>query len=121
MGGAKRSQLLIGVVYRSPNSTSANDQILFDIVNIASNHETIIMGDFNYPDISWANDVSGTKGRDFHGLLQDTFLHQHVLFPTRGDNILDLVVSSDPDIIRDVIGLGKIGGSDHEVIGFDSS
>ena len=117
--GVKRSQLIIGVVYRSPNSSPANDQLLFDIINIVSNHDTIIMGDFNYPDISWEDGVSGAKGRAFHGLMHDTFLHQHVLFPTRGDNILDLVISSDPDIIRDVTGLGKIGCSDHEVIGFD--
>ena len=32
---------------------------------------------------------------------------------------MDLVVSSDPDIIRDVTGLAKIGCNDHQVIGFD--
>ena len=121
VGGAgfKRSQLLIGVVYRSPNSTSANDQLLFNIINGVSSQDTIIMGDFNYPDISWDDGTAGAKGRDFFNLLQDAFLHQHVLFPTRGDNILDLVLSSDPNIIREVVGLGKIGSSDHDAIGFN--
>ena len=88
------------------------------MISVVSNHDTIIMGDFNYPDISWEGGVAGPRGRDFYELLQDSFLYQHVLFSTRGDNILDLILSSDPNIICDVSGLGKIGNSDHEVIGF---
>ena len=36
-------------------------------------------------------------------LIQDSFLTQHVLEPTRGDNVLDLVVSSQNDLVDNVI------------------
>ena len=109
IGSIKRSPLIIGVVYRSPNSNHVNDDLLFDILKVVSNKDVIIMGDFNYPDISWDNGAYGSKGGNFYEVLQDCFLHQHVSFPTRGLNILDLVLSSAPNMIQNVEDFGKLG------------
>ena len=119
MGRKKNSPLIIGVVYRSPNSTRVNDGLLFDVLKAVSSKEVIIMGDFNYPDISWENGTYGSKGGEFYEVLQDCFLHQHVHFPTRGLNILDLVLSRASNMVDNVQVFGKLGTSDHEMIAFD--
>ena len=51
----KKSKALVGVVYRKPNSTRANDDKLMKIIEHASNlaSELIIFGDFNLPEIQW--------------------------------------------------------------------
>lgn len=46
----------------------------------------------------------------------DCFLCQHIEIPTRGDNILDLVLSSDPNRVSDIEDIGKLGSSDHILI-----
>ena len=50
------------------------------------------MGDFNHGNIHWKY-VESTGGVDeqFLFLIQDSFLTQHVLEPTRGENVLDIV------------------------------
>ena len=52
------------------------------------------MGNFNDGHIQWKY-LESTGGEDQQFLLlQDSFLTQHVLEPTRGENVLDLVLSS---------------------------
>ena len=53
------------------------------------------MGDFNYHDIDWENISAGHEGSLFLNKVMDYFLYQHVRFPTRVENILDLVLTSD--------------------------
>ena len=63
----------------------------------------LIMRDFNFPGINWVTleaDVTGSKFLDF---TQDCFLIQHVLKPTRYDNILDLVLSSEENMVEDFV------------------
>ena len=50
------------------------------------------MGDFNHGHIQW-NSLESTEGEDqqFLFLIQDSFLTQHVLEPTRGENVFDIV------------------------------
>ena len=46
------------------------------------------MGDFNHGHIQWKS-LESTRGNDqqFLFLIQDSFLTQHVLEPTRGENV----------------------------------
>ena len=45
------------------------------------------MGDFNNGHIQWKSLVStGGEDQQYLFLIQDSFLTQHVLVPTRGDN-----------------------------------
>ena len=91
----RNSTLTIGVVYRSPNIGQGEDVKLQKAIREVSKGECVIMGDFNHGHIQWESLESA--GGDDHKLLlltQDCFLIQHVLEPTRGGNVLDLIFSS---------------------------
>ena len=81
----------------------------------------IIAGDFNLPDISWDKrevKTSPQYGKDFNQLAIDTMddyaLTQMVSEPTRGNNILDLLFSSCPDLVQNVT--VSPGISDHSSV-----
>ena len=77
----------------------------------------IIFGDFNFPDIRWETGCAGTKGRKFLETIHDKFLSQHVDVATHDSgNILDLILSSEDELVRDVEVCGNIGKSDHAMI-----
>ena len=64
------------------------------------------MGDFNHGNIkSKSRESTGVEDQQFLFLIQDSFLNQHMLEPTRGENVLDIVLS--------------LGNSDHNQIHFD--
>ena len=51
------------------------------------------MGDFNHGHIQWKSLESiGGKNQQFLFLIQESFLTQHVLETTRGENVLDIVL-----------------------------
>ena len=52
-------------------------------------------------------------------LVQDCFLTQHVSEPTRGDNILDLILSTQKEMIDNVRVVEPLGKSDHSQIQFN--
>lgn len=49
----------------------------------------------------------------------DNFLYQHVFFPTREGNTLDLFLTSDPNMMNSIECGGKLGSSDHVLILFN--
>ena len=57
------------------------------------------MGYFNHGHIQWKS-LESTVGEDqqFLFLILDSFLTQHVLEPTRGENVLYIVLSSQKRI-----------------------
>ena len=61
---------------------------------------------------------SGNLGKDFLELEDDCFLWQHVKMPTRGQNILDLVFSTEENLIEDVVVDTPISNSDHNTVVF---
>ena len=56
-------------------------------------------GDFNHGHIQWKS-LESTRGEDqqFLLLIQDSFLTQHVLEPTRGENVLYLILSPQHEL-----------------------
>ena len=114
----KKQMLNLYVVYGSPNSTRENDAELCEWVRkMPSNEVKIIMGDFNYPGIQWDNGTSNARGREFYETCMDAFLTQHVQGEThRSGNTLDLVLTSDEDMVKEIKMIGKIGSSDHEAM-----
>ena len=57
----KGDKIIVGCIYRSPNSTRDNNKLLLDMlqkVNDGSYSHVIIMGDFNYPEINWSQECS---------------------------------------------------------------
>ena len=118
MIGMKRDNrdLHILAVYRSPNSTKTNDDNLCAFIEKMTG-SFLIVGDFNFPDIKWRNGSSGAKGRRFLETIEDKFMTQHVDVGTHNSgNILDLVISSQEELVREVNLIGKLGKSDHEMM-----
>ena len=77
----------------------------------------VILGDNDYPDIDWENNIGVTNSsKEFLECLQDGFLTQHVREPTRGSAYLNLIISKDPDLVKDVEVIGQFFKSDHSLI-----
>ena len=107
--------LLLSVIYRSPNSNSENNNHLldhFDHINSLNATHILIMGDFNYPNINWTTgDVTGPEGNPAQHLLdkiQECFWSQKVDQPTRKrgqdlPSLLDLVITNNEDHIEEII------------------
>ena len=104
--------------YRSPTASTLEIETMFQQIRQFSRFQVVILGDFNYNDINWDRRDSGNLGKDFLDLVNDCFLWQHVKQPTRGNNILDLVLSSEENMIEEVEISGPISNCDHNAIFF---
>ena len=110
-------ELMLGVYYRGPNTSPEECQNLLQSIRQQTTKSTIIMGDFNYRNIDWnLNLAEGGEGQEFIELIDDLFLTQNVKNPTRGENILDLVLSSEPGLVDDLKIICPVANSDHNVI-----
>ena len=92
--------MLICSCYRPPDSTSNWIDTFNTYLSRACDlfDNVVICGDFNLPDISWDNTIANkTNGHPFIEVLNDHFVTQVNNFPTRGDNILDLLITSVPE------------------------
>ena len=78
------------------------------------------MEDFNHGHIQ-RKSLESTEGEDqqFLFLIQESFLTQHVLEPTRGENVSDIVLSSHKELEDNVKIHEPLGNSDHNQIHFD--
>jgi hypothetical protein len=107
-----------GVCYRSPKADQDEINSLFEEIKTHSKGDTIIMGDFNYKDINWKTGFSSGAASNFMDLVKECFLYQHVEEPTRENNILDLVLSTEQDLVQEVVIESPVANSDHNVITF---
>ena len=114
------SKLTIGLVYQSPNINEEDNTKIQNAIKEVSKRECIIMGDFSHGHIQWKSlESTGGEDRQFLFLILDSFLTQHVLEPTRGDNVLDIVLSSQKELVDNVKIHEPLGNSDHNQIHFD--
>ena len=113
------SKIIVGVVYRCPSISKDEDTSLHKVITHASRGECLIMGDFNHPDIRWNSLDSSNESAKFLLLVQNCFLTQHVLEPTRGDNVLHLILSSNKELVDNVTVVEPLGTSDHSQIHFN--
>ena len=75
------------------------------------------MGDFNLGNIKWDTMQStGVEDKKFLCLVQDNFLTQHVLEPTRATRVLDIVLSSQKELVDNVNIKEPLGSSDQHKI-----
>ena len=110
----------IGVVYRCPNITKQNNEKIHNAISEVSKGDCIIMGDFNHGNIKWDTlQNTGVEDQQFLCLIQDNFLTQHVLEPTRATRVLDIVLSSQKELVDNVKIKEPLGSSDHNQIHFD--
>ena len=78
------------------------------------------MGDFNHGHIQWNFlESTGSEDQQFLFLIQDSYLTQHVLEPTRGENVLYIGLSTQKELVDNVKILEPLGNSDHSQIHFD--
>ena len=105
-------QLLVGVCYRSPASTTDNNMRLQDMLEKAVNgctHDRIlVMGDFNYREIDYNNyDVKADDNSDtckFFDKTLDLYLVQHVTHTTRKrektcESVLDYIFTDEEMLV----------------------
>ena len=130
--------ILVGCIYRSgsPNKAVPLDSDLNQMIRkmtVNSGYKcVIIMGDFNFPNISWNPDpiVADHHRRNhpeclFVDTITESMLHQHVTLPTRDSRIIghrstmdDLIFSTDIDSVYNLEHIGHLGESDHQIISF---
>ena len=118
--------LLVDVAYRAPSSSNINNQKLISIIGrlneLVNFTHLLIMGDFNFPTINWAENYCGgsdsSAAFSFFDSVQDSFLVQHVASNTRHrqgqqPSLLDLIFTLDPNCVDEVKYLSLLGSSDH--------
>ena len=110
----------IGVVYRCPNITKQNNEKIHNAISEVSKGDCIIMGDFNHGNIKWDSlQSTGVEDQRFLCLVQDNFLTQHVLEPTRAARVLDIVLSSQKEFVDNVVIQEPLGSSDHNQLHYN--
>ena len=126
-----KEKLLIGGVYKSPNCEVRNQEQLNRLITKAMEKgfkHTVIVGDFNFPDINWGswtvNSSETQPAFKFIECLRDNFLFQHVQSNTRHrfgqePSCLDLILSDKEEIIENLKIGDKLGASDHNCIIFN--
>ncbi|MCP4269715.1 MAG: hypothetical protein GY777_29775 [Candidatus Brocadiaceae bacterium] len=114
-----QDSITMGVVYRPPNLNRESSKLIWDEVGRACrNRNVCIVGDFNYRNINWVEKTGNIEAEDFLEVVNDNFLFQHVIEPTRNENILDLVLSKAENMIHGIEIGGQLASSDHEEIRF---
>ena len=116
---SKGDKTLLGVCYRPPDSLTVNNEALYSIINKVGRENVVIMGDFNFPEISWSSNNNTLHEHPFITCLNDNFLEQLVEKPTRGENILDLVLCSDVSFVQNLTVGEPFFTSDHQIIQYD--
>jgi len=125
----ENNYVLLGCIYRSPNSTKLNNNALLELldgIQYNSFCSVIIVGDFNLPDINWKfPSTVNTQGYscEFIKRIEDNYLHQMVQEPTRGragqrSNILDLILTNEENSVDNIVYEAPLGKGDHSVINF---
>ena len=114
----RNSPIVIYTAYRPP---SANVHDTEEFVESLSNsvsevNNFIFLGDMNFPDINWSTLSSpNSVDRKFLNFVSENELTQYVLAPTRGNNLLDIALST-PGIVANASIHPPIGTSDHDTV-----
>jgi hypothetical protein len=117
-------ELLVGCIYKSPNSDKENLPLLNKMIIEASQMKQfshlLIMGDFNYSKLDWTNwNSNGDKEGDaFMESIRDSFLYQHVegYTLTRENSepsIIDLIFTNEDDMVDRIVHESPLEHSDH--------
>ncbi|KAK6060490.1 hypothetical protein COOONC_01849 [Cooperia oncophora] len=116
--------VIIATIYRSP---SCRFDAFWELITFLSDlildcpSKIIIMGDLNFPLIDWTSlshrgNLSSPSSTALIDLCVSFNLKQLVMEPTLGLNILDIVLTSDPEMVRCVEVMPPFSTSDHRSI-----
>ena len=123
----KYKPIYVCSIYRPPGNSieplyELND-ILTSIHECSNSPAILLAGDLNLPDLKFEDGICYTSHNPTYGyeinsffvaMMNDYGFEQFVTQPTREDHLLDLVLSTDPEIIENVQVVPGI--SDHEAI-----
>ncbi|KAF7236526.1 Cohesin subunit psc3, partial [Varanus komodoensis] len=96
------------------------DVLTGQILRISRGRDTVIMGDFSLPDITWETHSAVTaRSHRFLEAIEGGFFTLRVQEATRGGNILDLVLTNREELIDEVQIRGALDASDHSILCFE--
>ena len=105
--------------HRDVNSLRKLERSL-ELVTEGDNKHVILCGNFNCPDIDWSSHTVNSDGTDgqTHQMLIDIAqrfnLDQIHEQPTRGENLLDIVFTTFPTLVKSSVNIP--GLSDHDIV-----
>jgi hypothetical protein len=111
----------IGSVYRPPNTSVEDSLNLFDYIKsqLENTMHFAVYGDFNLSDIDWCNlTATSHVSNEFLLTCLQIGATQCVDFPTRNENLLDLILCSDRNLIQEIHCTEPLSTSDHCSISF---
>ena len=109
-----------GVVYRPERGKQHNLEIICESLNRCGNSACILVGDCNFRDIDWVNNSSPDElDTLFINTLSENALTQLITEPTRGKNILALVVTTNSDLVENLLVTEHFSSSDNNSIHFE--
>jgi ribonuclease P/MRP protein subunit RPP40 len=87
--------------------------------HFSANSTNIIVGDFNMSFIDWkSHSATHPNGFLFLDAVSELGFTQLVEVPTRGQNILDLILADDDRVPYGITVIGNLGLSDHHMVAF---
>jgi len=125
-----RDKLLVGAIYRSPNSTDENNRAMIRHIKTCVERRDfthfVITGDFNLKNIdweTWSTTANDYVGQEFLECFGDCGLFQQVSCYTRfrenqAPSTLDLVLTNEDGIVPEVYTRPPLGKSDHVMLEF---
>ena len=126
-------QLLVGCIYRSPSAHGLSSTLklveLLKICSLGKKSHVLVAGDVNFPQIDWVSGFShapdGHHTHLFTDCLNECGLTQHVTTETRfRDGVrpssLDIILSNEEGLVKNIVYHPPIGNSDHVVIRFSA-
>ena len=112
-------KLHIYLVYRPPHQSAESDESLYsNLSTIIRNKFCIVAGDCNCS-VNWKTQTADAESMRLLDFANEEYLTQWVDKPTRGNNTLDLVFSSEDNMISKLSVGEKLGKSDHNMIRFE--
>ena len=121
-----KEKVLVGCIYRSPNSSEENRLKLFDLLKseeLSKFDKVIIVGDFNFSSVSWDGTWTNEKDNEVVEAVRDAFLTQMIKKPTRSrvgqrSTMPDLLLVNDLKLVDEVYHYPPLGKSDHDTLVF---
>ena len=116
-------KLLLGGIYRSSSGTDESNENLLQLLNFVMTLNckyVMVLGDFNYPEISWDNWSTNRNATHnsfkFLECLRDNYLYQLIEKPTwvregQTQNVLDLAITNKDDWVSNIEYLDQLGAS----------
>ncbi|KAF8366224.1 hypothetical protein PRIPAC_84053 [Pristionchus pacificus] len=118
--GTESARIIL--LYRVPALSQACSEHIWEKLDDYTKcaHPTVIVGDFNLPEIKWPKTTQHYSGAnaDFIKCCDEIGLVQLIQRPTRKDVFLDLLLSNSNSVVQNVEQLPNYGNSDHSAFSF---